>query len=99
MSMTNEKMVETLQSVISLLKVEDDEKVALAVDILTLLINYIGAQNIMDALGDGLGSVMDTVSDFLTGESVDLSAEERGERLAITRAQLDALFEKMAVVG
>lgn len=98
MSITNDNMIEMLKKVVEVLQIEDDEKVDLAIDILTLIINYFGAENIMGAIGDGLDNAMDFVSELVTGESSDLSAEERLSKLEQTRNALDDLFEKMAAL-
>lgn len=98
MAITTEIIIDTLKKVIEVLKIDDDEKIDLAIDILTLVINVIGAENITDAVEAGLENLMDYVSELISGESSDLTAEERAEKLAATRLELDNLFEKMAVL-
>ena len=95
MNVTTETLINMLKKVIELLKIEENDRVELAINILTLLINYIGAQNIADAVEDGLESLMERVSSLILGEG-DLTAEERADLLAQTRTQLDEVFAKMA---
>ena len=99
MAVTTDDITKMLENVIELLKIDDDEKIGLAIDILTLVINYIGAENIMEALGDGVKTALEHVSAFISGENSELSMAERTEALALTRRALDDLFEKMAVAG
>jgi hypothetical protein len=98
MASTTNNIVDMLRNVIELLKIDDDEKIDLAIDILTLINNHIGVENVMGSIGDGLENVMTFISEFVTGENPDLSAAERAEKLAITRHELDVLFDKMAAV-
>jgi len=98
MIVTTNNIVDMLRNVIELLKIDDDEKVDLAIDILTLVISFVGAQNIMDTLENGVESAFEYVSELITGESSDLTYEERIEQMKLTRSKLDDLFAKMAVI-
>lgn len=96
MVVTNENLIEMLKKVVEILQIEDKEKVTLAVDILSLIINYIGAENIMISIESGLENVMERISDIVTGDNFELSTEERLIKLAATRDTLDDLFDKIA---
>ncbi len=98
MTVTTNNIVDMLRNVIELLKIDDDEKVDLAIDILMLVISFVGAQNIVDTLENGVENAFEYVSELITGESSDLTFEQRSERMKLTRSKLDALFEKMSEV-
>lgn len=98
MAVTTENITETLKSVVEILQIDDEEKIDLAVDILSLVINYIGAENVMLSIENGLENIIEGISELVTGDSSELSLEERSERLVATRETLDKLFKKMAVI-
>ena len=98
MTVTTNNIIGMLRNVIELLKIDDDEKVDLAIDILTLVISFVGAQNIVDTLENGVESAFEYASELVTGESSDLTYEERTEQMKLTRSKLDDLFEKMEVI-
>ncbi len=98
MIVTTDNIIEMLRNVIELLKIDDDEKVDLAIDILTLVINFVGAQNIVDALEDGVESVLKNISELVSGKNSDLTFEQRSKQLKLTRSKLDELFGKMDVI-
>ncbi|MFP4098749.1 MAG: hypothetical protein ACLFP8_08920 [Alphaproteobacteria bacterium] len=96
MRVTTENIVEILEQVIELLNVsDDDEKIELAVDILTLVIDYIGAQRIVDTLDDALGNALGHVSGYIGMLKGDMDASERAEMLAQTRGALDEVFSNI----
>lgn len=99
MAVTTDNITKILEKVISVLKIEDENTSDLAIGILTLAINYIGAENIMGAMEDGLENTFEYLSDLITGESSDLTAEERGIALDTTRSELDGLFVKLSAVS
>ena len=48
MDVTTDNITDMLKKVVDLLKIDDDEKIDLAIDLLTLIIDFIGAENVMD---------------------------------------------------
>ncbi len=97
MNVTTENIVDMLRKVIELLKIDDDEKINLAIDILTLVINIVGAQNIVDTLEKGVENAFENISELITGKNPDQTFEQRSEMIRVTRSKLDDIFDKMAL--
>ena len=98
MTVSTENITDMLKNVVELLNLEDESKVDLAIDILMLVINYIGAEKIMDTIDDALGDALTYTTDYIGVMGSDLSAEQREKRLAQTRSELDMLFAKLSAV-
>lgn len=94
MTVSTENITDMLKNVVELLNLEDENKVNLAIDILMLVINYIGAEKIMDTIDDALTYT----TDYIGAMDSDLSTEEREEKLAQTRSELDMLFARLEAV-
>jgi hypothetical protein len=100
MAVTTDSIADALQKIVSLLEIdtEDQGKINLAITLLKLVINYIGIENITEGLGESFDEAYALVEDYIEGVSSDLTLEERTERLAITRKELDDIFEQIAAV-
>jgi|GEM_PF-2547460 len=98
MAVTTENITDMLRQVVELLKIDDDEKIDLAIDILTLVINFVGAKNIVDVFENGVQNAFEGISELITGENADLTFEQRAEKMRLTRSKLDDLFEEMGTV-
>ena len=101
MGITTESITSMLEKVVELLELDDDAevKVTLSLNIIKLIIDYIGAENIAEGIGEGFEEIYNLANEYINGLTSDLSTEERAAKLAETRTALDALFEKMNAIS
>jgi len=98
MDVTTENIIEPIKKAVDLLKVGDKEKTQLAINLLMLIVDVIGAQKIADTIEDGVNGAVAYISELITGEDADLNNQERAEKLAVLRVKLDEIFAKTDAV-